>query len=36
MDPIARTVTRAGQAIELTNREFSLLELLIRLPPAGE
>jgi len=33
MDLIARTVTRAGQAIELTNREFSLLELLMTASP---
>jgi two-component system copper resistance phosphate regulon response regulator CusR len=33
MDLIARTVTRAGQPIELTNREFSLLELLMTASP---
>lgn len=30
MDLIARTVTRRGQAIELTTREFGLLEYLLR------
>ena len=33
MDLIARTVTRVGQPIELTNREFSLLELLMTASP---
>lgn len=30
LDPAARRVTRAGQRIELTAREFALLELLMR------
>ena len=30
LDPAARTVTRAGTPVELTAREFSLLELLVR------
>jgi DNA-binding response OmpR family regulator len=30
VDPAARTVTRAGQAVELTAREFALLEFLMR------
>jgi two-component system OmpR family response regulator len=34
VDPAARTVTRAGNTIELTAREFSLLEFLAR--HAGE
>ena len=29
LDPAARSVTRAGQAIELTPREFDLLQLLL-------
>jgi DNA-binding response OmpR family regulator len=33
MDLLARTVTRAGHSIELTNREFSLLELLMTASP---
>jgi two-component system, OmpR family, copper resistance phosphate regulon response regulator CusR len=33
MDLLARTVTRAGQSIALTNREFSLLELLMMASP---
>jgi two-component system, OmpR family, copper resistance phosphate regulon response regulator CusR len=33
MDLLARTVTRAGESIELTNREFSLLELLMTASP---
>ena len=33
MDLLARTVTRAGQPIALTNREFSLLELLMMASP---
>jgi len=33
MDLLARTVTRAGQLIVLTNREFSLLELLVTASP---
>ena len=30
LDPAARTVRRGGVAIDLTTREFSLLELLLR------
>jgi two-component system, OmpR family, copper resistance phosphate regulon response regulator CusR len=30
LDPITRDVTRAGQRVELTNREYGLLELLLR------
>ena len=30
LDPAAKTVTRAGQPIKLTAREFNLLELLLR------
>jgi two-component system OmpR family response regulator len=30
VDPAAHTVTRAGQAVELTAREFALLEFLMR------
>ena len=30
LDPIARTVTRAGQAVDLTAREFALLAFLLR------
>ena len=33
MDLLARTVSRAGQPIALTNREFSLLELLMTASP---
>jgi DNA-binding response OmpR family regulator len=33
MDFLGRMVTRAGQAIALTNREFSLLELLMTTSP---
>jgi two-component system response regulator MprA len=32
LDAMARTVTRAGEAIELTRREFDLLEFLLRHP----
>ena len=32
LDPASRTVTRSGTAIELTAREFALLELLLRHP----
>jgi two-component system copper resistance phosphate regulon response regulator CusR len=32
MDTASRTVTRAGQPLRLTTREFSLLELLLRHP----
>lgn len=32
LDTATRTVTRAGQGIELTRREFDLLELLLRHP----
>ena len=30
LDPLGRVVTRAGRVINLTNREFALLELLLR------
>ncbi|UOQ74935.1 response regulator transcription factor [Hymenobacter cellulosilyticus] len=30
LDPIHRSVTRAGQPLTLTNREFALLDLLLR------
>ncbi len=30
LDPLGRVVTRAGRVISLTNREFALLELLLR------
>jgi DNA-binding response OmpR family regulator len=30
MDPAARIVTRAGKRIELTNKEYALLEMLLR------
>ncbi|MDU0370650.1 response regulator transcription factor [Hymenobacter endophyticus] len=30
LDPVQRRVTRAGQVLTLTNREFALLELLLR------
>ena len=30
LDPLTRTVTRGGDAIELTTREFELLEYLVR------
>jgi DNA-binding response OmpR family regulator len=32
LDPATRAVTRDGRAIELTNREYALLELLLRRP----
>ena len=32
LDPAARTVTRGGTQVDLTAREFSLLELLMRHP----
>jgi len=32
LDPAARTVKRGGEAIPLTNREFALLEYLLRNP----
>ncbi len=32
LDLLSRVVTRAGQRIELQNREFALLELLLRNP----
>jgi two-component system OmpR family response regulator len=32
LDPAARRVTRAGQRLELTAKEFALLELLMRRP----
>jgi DNA-binding response OmpR family regulator len=32
LDLVTRTVTRDGRRIELTNREFALLELLLRRP----
>jgi DNA-binding response OmpR family regulator len=30
LDPVTRTVTRGGEAIDLTTREFELLEYLVR------
>ncbi len=33
MDLVARTVTRGGRQIELTNREFALLELVMNTSP---
>jgi DNA-binding response OmpR family regulator len=32
LDPLTRRVTRAGQQIELTSREFALLECFMRHP----
>lgn len=32
LDPATRTVTRDGRVIELTNKEYALLELLMRRP----
>jgi len=32
LDPASRTVSRGGRHLELTNKEFSLLELLMRHP----
>jgi DNA-binding response OmpR family regulator len=32
LDPATRSVTRDGKAVELTNKEFALLELLMRRP----
>ncbi len=32
VDPVTRTVTRDGQKIELTNKEYALLEMLMRRP----
>lgn len=32
MDPVSRTVTREGRLIELTNKEYSLLEMFLRHP----
>jgi DNA-binding response OmpR family regulator len=32
LDPLQRRATRAGQVLRLTNREFALLELLLRNP----
>jgi len=32
IDPIARRVTRSGRTIELTNKEYALLEVLLRHP----
>jgi len=32
VDPITRTVTRNGKRIELTNKEYALLEMLMRHP----
>lgn len=32
LDPVTRSVTRNGRTIELTNKEFALLELLLRHP----
>ena len=32
LDPVTRAVSRDGRAIELTNKEYALLELLLRHP----
>lgn len=32
LDPVTRSVTRDGRPIELTNKEYALLELLLRHP----
>jgi len=32
LDPASRTVSRDGKSIELTNKEFALLELMMRRP----
>lgn len=32
LDPVSRTVTRAGRRIDLTNKEYALLESLMRAP----
>jgi DNA-binding response OmpR family regulator len=32
LDPASRTVSRDGKPVELTNKEFALLELLMRRP----
>lgn len=32
MDPVTRSVTRGGMPIELTNKEYALLEMLLRNP----
>ena len=32
LDPVTRAVTRDGKAIELTNKEYGLLDLLLRHP----
>lgn len=32
IDPVTRTVTRDGNPVELTNKEYALLEMLIRRP----
>ena len=32
LDPATRTVTRSGQRVELTNKEYALLEYLMRFP----
>jgi DNA-binding response OmpR family regulator len=32
IDPVTRAVSRAGKPIELTNKEYALLELLMRRP----
>jgi DNA-binding response OmpR family regulator len=32
LDPVTRRVTRDGRAIELTNKEYALLEMLLRHP----
>jgi DNA-binding response OmpR family regulator len=32
LDPVSRTVTREGKRIDLTNKEYALLEMLMRRP----
>ncbi len=32
LDPVSRTVTRNGKRIELTNKEYALLEYMMRFP----
>src|SRR5579872_2296644 len=32
VDPVTRSVTRGGKSIELTNKEYALLEMLMRHP----
>jgi DNA-binding response OmpR family regulator len=34
LDPVRRSVTRAGRALELSGKEFGLLEALMRVAPA--